>query len=142
MDPDILAPHEVKWKLIPIDLPITTKTPDPDMNVTIDPRIKCAKPVSMTEIIKYVSIPSPISELPEIDFNLFTEEKSSNYLPVIIPEDTRDWSYVNDPIHKELMEDLFVSDSDDDGEITYEEARILAVEHLESVRTERGNSRA
>ena len=90
------------------------------------------------DITHLVSLPTPDTENPPL---IYHPELSSNYLPIIQPLDTFDWSYRNDPIHKELMQDLFLSSSEDSYEET-DNAVQLAVNHLESLRTRRGNSKA
>ena len=72
-----------------------------------------------------------------------TLEKSSVYEPVVAPLDTFDYNYKDDPIHEELMKELFESDNDSEEEemVVYDAAIELAVNHLQSLVTSRGNSR-
>ena len=138
--------YEPKWKLIPIDLSIDPTYPKRRYvhSSNVDPRIVARPSASVTSIISWVSIPSPVSDDFLIENEATHVEKSSNYLPVIAPEDTTDYTYKDDPIYAELMKDLFLSDTDseDENATPLDEPIQLAVNHLESLKTPRGNSRA
>ena len=71
-------------------------------------------------------------------------EPSSKYLPITPPSDTRDWTYKNDPIHHELMQDLFIDMKEDQKQCpaAKEEAIAVAQNYLKSLKSHRGNSRA